>query len=308
MTSFGSVLCIGVFDGVHRGHQALLSAGRRRADDRNLPLIAVTFDPHPLSVVNPSQTPSALASLAHRRELLLEAGADAVDVLAFDPSMARLSPREFIDQELVARLRVRVVVVGEDFRFGHRASGTLETLRMAGAAGGFEVEAVPLMGEGAERWSSTAVRALVHRGDVRAAHDCLGRDYAVEGKVVHGDHRGRELGYPTANLAWEYRAAVPADGVYSGWLQIVDEAGSGQGAQSMPAAISVGTNPQFAGSDRRIEAYVLDRDLDLYGQRVRVGFTERLRGQQTFPTVDDLVQQMARDVERVRTGGSIAGG
>ena len=290
MTSGGAVMCIGVFDGVHRGHRVLLAEGRRQADELGIPLIAVTFDPHPMAVVRPDAVPTALASVSHRCELLREAGADSVDILSFDRAMAGLEPEEFVDRELVERLGARAVVVGEDFRFGRGAAGTVSTLRMRGEAEGFTVTPVTLAGEGGERWSSTAVRGLVEAGDVVAAAATLGRSYSVDGTVVHGDHRGRELGYPTANLDWEYPATIPADGVYAGWL-------TGAGGAPLPSAISVGTNPQFDGRETRVEAYVLDRtDLDLYGRVVRLEFVERLRGQRRFDDVDALVEQMGRDV------------
>ncbi len=287
------MLCIGVFDGVHRGHRALLAEGRRQADALGLPLTAVTFSPHPMSVVGPHHAPRSLSTLEHRRALLLEAGADDVDVLAFDEAMSALSPEDFIVRELVDRLGARAVVVGEDFRFGHRAGGTVDTLRSAGERLGFTVTGVGLVGDG-ERWSSTRVRALLDEGSVTEAADHLGRPYALDGTVVHGDHRGRELGYPTANLAWDDEPVIPADGVYAGWLTVAGE--------RHPCAISVGTNPQFDGRERRVESYVLDRDdLDLYGLRVRVEFVERLRGQMTFESLDGLLDQMATDVDRSRS-------
>lgn len=288
----GSVLCIGVFDGVHRGHRALVSEGRRQADALGLPLTAVTFFPHPMAVVGPHHAPRSLSTLEHRRALLREAGADDVDVLRFDEGMSALSPQDFIAQELVERLGAKAVVVGEDFRFGHRAAGSVDTLRSEGERRGFTVTGVGLVGDG-ERWSSTRIRSLLDEGDVAAAGMQLGRLYALDGVVVHGDHRGRELGYPTANLAWEGDPVVPADGVYAGWLGVEGD--------RLPAAISVGTNPQFDGRERRVEAYVLDRDdLDLYGLPVRVEFVERLRGQMTFDSLDGLLEQMAQDVGRSR--------
>ncbi len=285
------MLCIGVFDGVHRGHRILLSEGRRVADELGLPLVAVTFDPHPMAVVDPGRVPTSLASRALRVRLLEEAGADVVDVLGFDSAIAELTPEQFIESELVGRLGAQAVVVGEDFRFGKRAAGTVASLREAGAASGFEVHAVPLAGERDARWSSTSIRAMVTDGDVAAATHALGRRYAIDGVVVHGDHRGRELGYPTANLAWDYPATIPADGVYAGWLV--------HAGFRLPAAISVGTNPQFDGAERRVESYVLGRDdLDLYGQPVTVEFVARLRGQATFADVPALIEQMGQDVQQ----------
>jgi riboflavin kinase/FMN adenylyltransferase len=289
----GRVAVIGVFDGVHRGHRSLLSVARGHADAQALPLVAITFDPHPMAVVGPSAAPTSLATLAHRIELLQQAGADEVDVLHFDEDMAALPPEDFVRRVLVERLHVRELVVGQGFRFGRRASGTFETLVAEGERYGFSVVPAPLVGAGGDRWSSTATRALIVEGDVAAAAEALGRHYRLEGVVVHGDHRGRELGYPTANLEWAGMPTLPADGVYAGRLDVA--------GHEHPAAISVGTNPQFGGRERRVESYVLDRDdLDLYGQEIRVSFVDRIRGQQTFDGVDGLVARMAMDVAEVR--------
>lgn len=291
----GCVACIGVFDGVHRGHQSLVDIARHRADALGVPLVAITFDPHPAAVVGPRHAPTSLATVPHRVELLMAAGADAVDVLHFDEAMSAMDPQEFVHRVLVDRLHVREIVVGQDFRFGHRAAGSHETLVHEGERHDFRAIAAPLVGDGSERWSSTGIRALVGQGDVAAAAGALGRPYRLDGVVVHGDHRGRELGYPTANLAWSGDPTVPADGVYAGLLQVLD---SGPG---MPAAISVGTNPQFDGRERRVEAYVLDHDdLDLYGAAVGVSFVERIRGQERFESVAALVERMAVDVEEAR--------
>ena len=289
----GSVLTIGVFDGVHRGHRALLAEARGHADRLGLPLVAVTFDPHPMSVVGPRRAPSSLATLAHRGDLLREAGADDVAVLNFDEAMAAMAPEEFVHDVLVGSLAVRHIVVGEDFRFGQGAVGTVGTLEELGLTEGFTVTGLGLVGDAGDRWSSTAIRGMVEQGRMTEAAVALERLYALDGVVVHGDHRGRELGYPTANLSWSDAPALPADGVYAGWLH--------EGGDRLPAAISVGSNPQFDGRETRVEAYVLDRtDLDLYGRAVRLEFVERLRGQQRFDDVDALVEQMGRDVEAAR--------
>lgn len=289
----GCVACIGVFDGVHRGHQALLARARDRALVREVPLVALTFDPNPVAVVRPQVAPTSLATLEHRIELLEAAGADEVDVLPFDEALAAMEPSAFVHQVLVERLGVREVVVGENFRFGHRAAGTIETLRADGERWGFAVTAAPLVGDGSQRWSSTYTRTLIAGGQVAAAREVLGRSYRLDGLVVHGDHRGRELGYPTANLAWAGTPTIPADGVYAGWI--------GALGQTMPAAISVGTNPQFEGVERRVESYVLDRrDLDLYGEGIQVEFVERIRGQRTFDGVDSLVARIGEDVDEAR--------
>ena len=289
----GSIVTIGVFDGVHRGHRSLVGLARARGDAEGLPVVAITFDPHPMAVVGPQVAPPSLASLALREELLREAGADVVDVLHFTPEVASMTPEDFIHRVLVDRLHLREIVVGADFRFGHRAAGSFATLEHEGQRHGFRAVAAPLVGDGDQRWSSTRVRELIAGGDVAAAGAALARPYCLEGVVVHGDHRGRELGYPTANLAWTGTPAVPADGVYAGWLLVADE--------RLPAAISVGTNPQFDGRERRVEAYAIDRSgLDLYGAPARVQFADRIRGQLTFPDVAALVERMAVDVDRAR--------
>lgn len=286
----GCVACIGVFDGVHRGHQSLISMARGRADEAGLPLIAITFDPHPMAVVGRGEPPTSLATVPHRIALLHGAGADSVHVIAFDEHVAAMPPREFVHRVLVDQLHVRDVVVGQDFRFGSRAAGTFETLAIEGDRHGFRAVAAPLVGDGQHRWSSTAIRDMIVDGEVGEAARALGRPACLDGVVVHGDHRGRELGYPTANLELAGRPTVPADGVYAGYL-VVD-------GDRLPAAVSVGTNPQFAGRDRRVEAFALGRtDLDLYGRPARVEFVRRLRGQQRFDTVEELVAQMALDVQ-----------
>ena len=181
-------------------------------------------------------------------------------------------------------------MVGEDFRCGHLAAGNIDTLRADGERWNFAVTPAPLVGDSTQRWSSTYTRALVAGGEVAAVREVLGRPYRLDGIVVHGDHRGRQLGYPTANLAWEGTPTIPADGVYAGWVDAL--------GQTMPAAISVGTNPQFEGVERRVESYVLDRhDLDLYGESIQVEFIERIRGQRTFDVVASLVARIGHDVE-----------
>ncbi len=281
-----SVATIGVFDGVHLGHRSLIAAAREVAGDGRL--IAITFDPHPRSVIAGS-APTSLATLEHRIDLLREAGADDVHVLIFDTDLAALSPEEFIAQILINDLGVGDVVVGENFRFGAKASGDVALMAMSGV----RVHPQALFGDAAGRWSSTRIRDLLTTGDVAEASIGLARPYRIEGTVVRGAQRGRTLGYPTANIEWSAHATIPADGVYAGYL-VVD-------AVPLPAAISVGTNPQFDGSTRSIEAYVLDRDdLDLYGARVAVDFIRRLRAQERFADVAALQAQMARDVDAAR--------
>jgi len=288
-----SVVTVGVFDGVHLGHRAIVARARDRASGTGMPVVAITFDPHPSEVVRPGTHPTMLSTLDHRVALLGEAGADAVLVLPFTWELSQHTPEQFVVEVVTGSLHAAAVVVGANFRFGHRALGTVDTLRQLGEQLGFEVVAVDLVGGPAVNWSSTYVRQCVLEGDVAEAGDILGRPHRVVGTVVHGDHRGRDLGYPTANLSLGRHAAVPADGVYAGRLVVADE--------PLPAAVSIGTNPTFDGLDRRVEAYVLDRDdLELYGQVVACEFVARLRPTLRFDAVDALLAQMAVDVEQTR--------
>jgi riboflavin kinase / FMN adenylyltransferase len=291
-----TAVVIGNFDGVHLGHRRVLARARAVADERGLRLVAVTFDPHPMAVLRPEHAPTALTSVSARVELLGEAGADAVLVLPFDRAVAAWTPEEFVERVLSRALRATAVVVGANFRFGNRAAGDVATLRAAGEEHGFTVEGIALDG-GPQVWSSTYVRTCLAAGDVAGAAEALGRPYAVRGEVVRGDQRGRALGFPTANVPTSALTAVPADGVYAGWLRRPDT------GEVFPAAISVGTNPTFDGERaRRVESYVLDRtDLELYGVEVEVSFVERLRGMVAFESVEKLVAQMDDDVDRART-------
>lgn len=288
-----SVVTIGVFDGVHRGHRAVVGAAVQRAQERDLPAVVVTFDPHPVQVVRPQAAPPAVDSLEHRLALLATLGVHGVLVLRFDASRAAQPAQEFIDEVIVGALHARAVVVGEDFRFGHRAAGDVDLLVAAGQLAGFEVLAVGPVGQ-VERFSSTRVRQAVLDGDVETAAAVLGRMHRLEGVVVHGDHRGRQLGYPTANLDLADAALVPAEGIYAGWLVRAD-------GTRLPAAISIGTNPTFAGTEPRVEGYALDRDdLELYGETVAFEFVTRLRATVRFDSVEALVEQMGNDVAAVR--------
>ncbi|MGZ4448694.1 MAG: bifunctional riboflavin kinase/FAD synthetase [Nocardioides sp.] len=287
---------VGNFDGVHLGHRHVLARARELADADGLTLVAVTFDPHPMAVLRPEHAPTMLTSVETRAALLGAAGADAVLALPFTREVAAWSPEEFVDRVLVEVLHAARVVVGANFRFGNKAAGDVGTLHAAGEAQGFEAEGIPLDG-GPQVWSSTYVRTCLAAGDVAGAAEALGRPYAVRGEVVRGDQRGRELGFPTANVPTdEKRTAAPADGVYAGWLRRLDT------GETFPAAISVGTNPTFDGvRERRVESYVLDRtDLELYGVQVEVSFVERLRGMVAFESVEKLVEQMDDDVDRAR--------
>jgi riboflavin kinase/FMN adenylyltransferase len=287
-----TVVVIGNFDGVHLGHQHVLATAREHADAEGLRVVAVTFDPHPMAVLRPDHAPIMLSDPESRSRLLEEAGADDVYVIRFSREIASWTPEEFIERILVDALHARHVVVGANFRFGSRAAGDLDTLRRAGQEGDFDVHGITLDG-GPQVWSSTYVRTCLAGGDVEGAAEALGHPYAVTGEVIKGDRRGRELGFPTANVA-VLGVAVPADGVYAGWLRT--------DGTSLPAAISVGTNPTFDGvRDRRVEAYVLDRsDLDLYGRTVEVAFVARIRGMVRFDSVDELIAAMHADVSRVR--------
>jgi riboflavin kinase/FMN adenylyltransferase len=286
------VATVGNFDGVHRGHQHVIARTRELAD--GLPVIAVTFHPHPLAVVGRRVAPRRLTTIERRVELLRRAGADEVRILDFTPRMAAWSPQEFVDRVLVDQLRVGLVAVGANFRFGARATGDTTFLREAGARAGFAVDDIDLDGA-AEPFSSTLVRQLVGDGQMRAAAEVLGRPHEVSGVVVKGDQRGRVLGFPTANVPVDEAYAVPPDGVYAGWL--VRHEGD-----RLPAAVSVGTNPTFDGVERRVESYVLDRDdLDLYGESIRVELVDRIRPMVRYEGVEALVAQMHDDVVRTRT-------
>lgn len=290
-----SVVSVGNFDGVHLGHRHVLERARDTAGARDAVVVVVTFDPHPLRVIAPAHAPVALTTTEKRARLLRDAGADHVLVLPFDSAMAGWSPEEFVDRVIVKALGATAVVVGENFRFGAKAAGDVAFLRAQGERRGFAVEGLSLDGE-TRPWSSTYVRTLIADGDVATAAHVLGRFHGVDGVVVEGDKRGRELGFPTANVPASGLFAVPADGVYAGWLRRCEP-----GATAMPAAISIGTNPTFDGHDRRVESYVLDRDdLDLYGVQVETVLAARVRGQVTFDGREGLIEQMHRDVADVR--------
>jgi riboflavin kinase/FMN adenylyltransferase len=291
-----TAVVIGNFDGVHRGHQHVVRRAREVADVDCLRVVAVTFDPHPMAVLRPDHAPVTLTDLETRSRLLAEYGADDVLVVRFSLDVAAWTPEEFIDRILVAGLKARHVIVGASFRFGNRAAGDVATLIEAGRSRDFVVDGVALDG-GPQVWSSTYVRTCLAAGDVEGAAEALGRPYAVTGVVVEGDRRGRELGFPTANVPVR-DVAVPADAVYAGWLRDLD-AGDGE---AWPVAISVGTNPTFDGvRDRRVESYVLDRtDLDLYGHRVEVSFVARIRAMVRFDDVEALVEAIHEDVARSR--------
>ncbi|MBT2504828.1 bifunctional riboflavin kinase/FAD synthetase [Streptomyces sp. ISL-98] len=292
-----SVVTIGSYDGVHRGHQLIIGRAVDRARELGVPSVVVTFDPHPSEVVRPGSHPPLLAPHHRRAELMAELGVDALLILPFTAEFSKLSPADFIVKVLVDKLHAKAVIEGPNFRFGHRAAGDVAFLSELGPTYDYEVEVVDLYvrGEagGGEPFSSTLTRRLVAEGDVEGAAEILGRPHRVEGVVVRGAQRGRELGYPTANVETLPHTAIPADGVYAGWLTVEGEA--------MPAAISVGTNPQFDGTERTVEAYAIDRvGLDLYGLHVGVDFLAYVRGQAKFDSIEALLVAIADDVKRSR--------
>jgi riboflavin kinase/FMN adenylyltransferase len=267
------VVTIGVFDGVHRGHQELINHAVKAGRSRGVPTVLMTFDPHPMEVVFPGSHPAQLTTLTRRAELVEEMGIDVFLVMPFTSDFMKLTPERYIHELLVERLHVVEVVVGENFTFGKKAAGTY-------------------------------IRSCVDAGDVVAAAEALGRPHRVEGVVVRGDGRGKVLGFPTANVAPPMYSAIPADGVYAAWFTVLGHgpvAGAVVPGERYQAAVSVGTNPTFSGRTRTVEAFVLDTSADLYGQHVAVDFVARIRGQEKFARVEDLVKEMGVDTERART-------
>jgi riboflavin kinase / FMN adenylyltransferase len=297
-----TVVTVGNFDGVHLGHQHVIARAREVAGELGVARVAaVTFDPHPMAVLRPEHAPPTLTGIDGRIDLLGSVGVDDVLVVPFSREVAGWSPERFVTDILVGALHAKAVVVGANFRFGNKAAGDVATLRELGARHDFVVEGIPLDG-GPQVWSSTYVRNCLAAGDVEGAAEALGHPFTVRGVVVRGDQRGRALGFPTANVPTYGMHAAPADGVYAGRLRRLDGALDGP-VEGLPAAISVGTNPTFAGErEHRVESYVLDRDdLELYGAEVEVAFVARIRGMQRFDSVDDLVATMHEDVERARS-------
>jgi riboflavin kinase/FMN adenylyltransferase len=294
-----SVVTIGVFDGIHKGHQAIIGHAVKRARDMGVQSVVVTFDPHPAEVVRAGSHPAVLTEPARKAELIEALGVDVLCVVPFTPDFSRLSPEAFVHDVLVEQLHAALVVVGENFRFGHRAAGDVALLERLGRTFGFGVEGAPLVSDEDTVFSSTYIRACVAAGDVTAAAAALGRSHRLEGVVVRGDQRGREIGFPTANLLCHRYAAVPADGIYAAWL-IRRGGRAGQRAERLPAAVSIGTNPTFSGRERRIEAYVLDFSDDLYGERLALDFVAYLREMRSYDGIEPLVAQIAEDVAQTR--------
>lgn len=301
-----TVVTVGNFDGVHRGHAAVLRQVRDVAGARGARAVAITFEPHPLHVLRPDIAPPLITGPAQRIELLRANGLDGLLVQHFDLALAGQSPEEWVLGTVVGALGATCMVIGTDVRFGHRNTGDLGTLQYLGRAHGFDVVALDdVQAPQGRRWSSSWVRACLAAGEVAEAAHVLGRTHRLDADVVHGDHRGRQLGYPTANLGPDLEGLVPADGVYAGLLTVRGRAAAGSTGLAddvaVPAAVSIGTNPQFDGAHRRVEAYVIDReDLDLYGRHVRVEFVDRLRETLRFVDVEALVAQMGRDVAQAR--------
>lgn len=292
--SEGSVVTIGKYDGVHIGHRVVLRAAVDRARELGLESIVVTFHRNPHEVVRPYAAPKRILGLATRLERIAETGIDTAVVLRFDEARAAETAEDFTQELLVDKLGARLVYVGEDFRFGRRGHGDVALLKSLGRQHGFDVVEVGLVGtDGETRVSSTRIRELILEGDVETATRLLDGPPTVLGVVVHGEARGRELGFPTANLEPGEFDLVPADGIYAGWA-VVD-------GERHPAAISVSDNPTFDDvAERRVEVHLIDVDEDLYGRRLVVEFVARLRGSVRFETVDDLIAEMHRDVARAR--------
>ena len=280
-------VAIGIFDGVHAGHQAIITEAAKHGE-----VTVLTFDPHPTSIFAPERTPSMLMTLEDRITFLKEHGAKDVVVLPFTQAFAALSPDQFIEDVLLDQLHASHVTVGANFTFGHKAAGNVEYLKNSGKS--FGVSAVELSENRGSAISSSRIRTLIVDGDIERANELLTRRFYLRGPVVHGEKRGRTIGYPTANIGLHDRATIPADGVYAGWL--------GVGVDRWPAAISIGTNPTFPGvRGRQVEAYALDQTgLDLYDQDAKLEFGWRLRDTLKFDGLDPLLVQMKDDCKRAK--------
>ena len=294
-------MTIGAYDGVHLGHRAVIAEVRRRAAERGLASAVVTFDRHPASVVRPESAPRLLTDLDQKLELLAATGIDYCLVVTFDDTRSRESADDFVREVLAGCLSARAVVVGEDFHFGHNRAGNVALLRRLGDELGFDVEGLELVdgtgraaGEG-ERVSSTRIRHALVEGDLQLANALLGRPHEVRGVVARGDKRGRELGFPTANVSVPGDVLLPADGIYAGWFERAD-------GSVHPTAISLGRRPTFyvEAHASLLEAHLLDFEGDLYDEKVKVRFVAWLRGEVRFESVDDLVVQIARDCDAAR--------
>ncbi|CAN5229054.1 bifunctional riboflavin kinase/FAD synthetase [soil metagenome] len=288
-----SVVSVGFFDGVHRGHQTIIRRAVRQAQARDVRSVVVTFDRHPMEVVKPGSQPQLLMTLARRARALAELGVDLVVVMPFDDRLRHLAPDDFVDHVLVDPLQAVQVIVGANFRFGHKAAGDVAVLADLGPSRGFTAEGVSLLELDGVVISSTEIRGSVESGDVERARRMLGRPYLVDGVVVRGDARGAQIGFPTANLQASRRVAVPATGVYVGHCHLPD-------GVAVPCVTNVGINPTFGGQQLRVEAHLLDWSTDLYGLSVGVDFRHRLRDERRFDGPDALIAQIHRDIERAR--------
>ncbi|CAB4366928.1 unannotated protein [freshwater metagenome] len=286
-----NVVVIGVFDGVHKGHQQLLNRAKEIADGRSI--VALTFDPHPTTVFAPDKAPTMLTTLADRVELLKIHNADQVAVMKFNEKFAEMSPDDFVQTVLVNQLQASVVIVGKNFTYGHKAAGNVDTLIKSGLAHNFTVDIQELKAD-TEVISSSRIRKLVTEGNVEKARELLSRPHRLDGVVVHGEKRGREIGYPTANLGNIDGQTIPADGIYAGWLTV--------GINFWPAAISIGTNPTFEGvRGRQVEAYALDQEgLELYDKNASIEFGWFLRPTLKFDGLEPLLEQMKKDCDKAR--------
>ena len=293
VTDVASVVAIGVFDGLHLGHQKVIARARGLADEHVATLVVVTFDPHPARVLAPERAPLLIGTLEQRIEAMALLGVDEVRILTFDHVLARESPGEFVERVLVHELRAVQVVVGRDFRFGRDREGDVELLESEGAMWGFSVFAAPIYGA-ATRWSSTVIRRSLAAGDLDVANAMLGRPFTLRGVVTHGDARGAELGFATANIALAEFQQVPAAGVYAGAARTRE-------GRWWPAAISIGTRPQFyVAGELLVEVHLVDFTGDLYGKTLDVAFLEHLRAQGSFDSVTELVEAMGDDVAKTR--------
>jgi riboflavin kinase/FMN adenylyltransferase len=283
------VVAIGIFDGVHAGHQQIIATAKHQGD-----VTVMTFDPHPTSVFAPERTPTQLVNIKDRIELLKKSGAIAVDVVTFNKEFSQLSPDQFIEDILIGRFSAEHVVIGENFNFGHKAQGTPKYLTEVGPKYGFGVSIVKLQEDRGSSISSSRIRNLVIDGQIERANELLTRNFYLKGPVIHGEKRGREIGYPTANIGLTSLATIPADGVYAGWLSV--------GENRWAAAISIGTNPTFPGvRGRQVEAYALDQvGLDLYDQEGKIEFGYRLRDTLKFDGLAPLLEQMKKDCDQAR--------
>jgi riboflavin kinase/FMN adenylyltransferase len=288
-----AVVTIGMFDGVHRGHRRIIEIAHQRARDLRLRCVVFTFDRHPLETLKPGKHPPYLSSSAQKLRLLEELDVDLVLMSRFDAKFAAISADSFFDNILRKKLGAEVVVVGENFHFGREGEGDIDYLKKLGDKRGVEIIAVPLLKEGKEVISSTSIRRLLEKGEVEEANHRLGWDYTLEGFVVHGDHRGKSLGFPTANLDIHDQRCVPANGVYAGEAVLEH--------RNWPAGIYIGSIPTFKGRHRRrVEVHLLDFEGDLYDRYLGVEFQRRIRAEMSFPHVSELQRQIAHDLDRVR--------